>query len=240
MMSRIFKPRSTDVPSVVTMATTSSELPYFPAKAPEVFSGPPEPVVALFTPVFSALADVVDRPGSEDLARPTPCPQWDVDRLRDHILGWVQFFAAALEDPERSAPRLDPDAYRNADDGRPPGAVVRDAAGRIERTVRAGVAHERVVVSQSVMDGSAVLAMMLGEYLVHGWDLAHALDLPWTPADDACEAALAFSRATVAPEFREMEGAVFGPEVVVPEDAPALDRLLAFSGRTPRGGPDMG
>jgi uncharacterized protein (TIGR03086 family) len=233
MMSRIFKPRSTDVSSVVSMATTSSELPYFPAKAPEVFSGPPEPVVALFTPVLAALADVVDRPASGDLARPTPCPQWDVGRLRDHVLGWVQFFAAALQDPERSAPRLDPDAYRTAEDGRSPGEVVRDAAGSIERAVRAGVAHQRVVVSQSVMDGSAVLALMLGEYLVHGWDLAHALGLPWTPPDDACEAALAFSRATVAPQFREMDGAVFGPEVVVPEDAPALDRLVAFSGRSP-------
>jgi hypothetical protein len=37
-----------------------------------------------------------------------------------------------------------------------------------------------------------------------------------------------------------MDGAVFGPEVVVPEDAPALDRLVAFSGRSPSWGPDMG
>jgi uncharacterized protein (TIGR03086 family) len=215
------------------MTTSSSELPYFPATAPEIFSGPPEPVVTLFAPVFDALADVVDQPAEGDLARATPCADWDAGRLRDHVLGWLQFFAAALEDPERTIPLPDPDAYRSAADARRPGDVVRDAAARIERTVRGDVAQERVVVQQSVMDGSAVLAMMLGEYLVHGWDLAHTLDLPWTPSDAACDAGLAFLRATVAPQFREMEGAVFGPEVDVPVDAPALDRLLAFAGRVP-------
>src|SRR3954466_6354282 len=117
------------------MTATSSELPYFPAQAPAVFSGPPEPIVALFAPVFDALADVVDRPSGDDLTRPTPCASWDVGRLRDppvgrlraHVLGWLRFFAAALEDPQRSAPRPDPDAYRTGDDDRPPSGVVADA-----------------------------------------------------------------------------------------------------------------
>jgi uncharacterized protein (TIGR03086 family) len=213
------------------MTATSSELPYFPAQAPAVFSGPPEPIVALFAPVFDALADVVDRPSGDDLTRPTPCASWDVGRLRDHVLGWLRFFAAALEDPQRSAPRPDPDAYRSRDDDRPASEVVVDAAARIERAVRSDVRHGRVVVSQSVMDGPAVLAMVLGEYLVHGWDLAHALGLPWTPPDAACEAALAFFRSTVLPEYRDPDGGMFGPERSVPADAPALDRLLAFAGR---------
>ncbi len=153
------------------MTTTSSDLPYFPASAPAVFSGPPEPILALVTPVLDAIADLVDRPGADDLRRPTPCTQWDVERLRDHVLGWLQFFAAALEDPERTRPRLDPDAYRLATDERTAGEVVRAAARTIEQAVRDGVQQRRVVVSQSVMDGSALLAMMLGEYLTHGWDL---------------------------------------------------------------------
>lgn len=213
------------------MTTTSSELPYFPAQAPAVFSGPPEPVVALFAPVFDALADVVDRPSGDDLTRPTPCASWDVGRLRNHVLGWLQFFAAALEDPQRSGPRPDPDSYRSEDDDRAPGEVVADAAARIELAVRSDARHGRVVVSQSVMDGSAVLAMMLGEYLVHGWDLAHALGLPWTPSEAACEAGLAFLRSTVRPEYRDVDGGMFGPELSVPADAPAHDRLLAFAGR---------
>jgi len=216
------------------MTTTSSDLPYFPASAPAVFSGPPEPILALVTPVLDAIADLVDRPGADDLRRPTPCTRWDVERLRDHVLGWLQFFAAALEDPERTRPRLDPDAYRLATDERTAGEVVRAAALTIEQAVRDGVQQRRVVVSQSVMDGSALLAMMLGEYLTHGWDLARALGLAWTPSSEACSAALAFSEATVRPEYRGGAAGMFGAEVAVPADAGALDRMLAFAGRSPR------
>jgi uncharacterized protein (TIGR03086 family) len=213
------------------MTTTSDEIPYFPAPAPAVCSGPPDDVLALVTPVLDDLAGVVARPGSDDLHGPTPCPQWDVEALRDHVLGWLQFFAAALADPDRTVPRLDPDAYRAADDDRDPPAVVRQASATISRAVRGGVQERRVIVSQTRMDGPAVLGMLLGEYLTHGWDLARALDLPWSPDPAACEAALAFFRGTVQPQFRGGDAGMFEAEVPVPADAPALERMLGFAGR---------
>lgn len=45
--------------------------------------------------------------------------------------------------------------------------------------------------------------------------------------------ALAWARTAMRPEFRgdEASGMAFGPEVEVPGDAPAEDRLAAFFGR---------
>jgi hypothetical protein len=56
------------------------------------------------------------------------------------------------------------------------------------------------------------------------------LGLPWTPPAASCEARLGFFRSTVRPEYRDVDGAMFGPELSVP-DASACDRLLAFAGR---------
>ena len=231
MMARIFKPRRSRRPSVMDMSAAAAELPYFPAEAPPAFTGPPEPILALLMPPLADLADVVDRPTDADLRRPTPCEGWDVERLRDHVLGWLQFFAAALTDPDGAAARPDPDAYRADADDRAPGDVVRGAAATIADAVRGGVQHRRVAVSRSVMDGGAVLAMLLGEYVVHGCDLARSLGVGWTPAPAACEASLAFLRSTVRPEYRGGDGGMFGAERVAAPDAPPLDRLLAFAGR---------
>src|SRR3954447_20887964 len=111
------------------MTTAPSHLPYFPATAPAAFSGPPAVALALLEPVLADLAAVVRRPSPPQARLPTPCERFDVTALRDHVLGWLQFFAAALADPRCEQPRPDPDAYRAAQDDRDPADAVRAAAG---------------------------------------------------------------------------------------------------------------
>jgi uncharacterized protein (TIGR03086 family) len=83
------------------------------------------------------------------------------------------------------------------------------------------------------MAGDGVLAMALGEYLVHGWDLAVATGREWSAAEDAAEAALAFLRSTVRPEHRGPDSGFFDEEVAPDPDASAFERLLCFAGRDP-------
>lgn len=215
------------------MTNSTEEIPYFPAPSLPACSDPAS-AAALVGPVLEALADVVDVPTGR-LAAATPCASYTVGELRDHVLGWLQFFAAALADPDRLSERPDPDPYRAADDDRAPSAVVRESAARLASALEAGVLGRRVVMSQALMDGPAVVGMALGEYLVHGWDLSVATGRPWTPAAEACEVAREFFAGTVAPEYRSADGGggFFGPEVPVPDGAPALDRLLGFAGRDP-------
>lgn len=214
-------------------STDPAEFPYFPAVAPPVFSDA-APTRALILPVLDALAEVVEVP-QDALDDPTPCASYTVRQLRDHVLGWLQFFAAALADQDR-ATRLDPDAYRTEEDPRPANEVVRQASDRIAAALTGGALARQAVMSSSRMDGPAVVAMALGEYLVHGWDLAVATGRDWTPSEPACAAGHEFFAAMVAPEYRSPDGGggFFGPEVPVPDDAGALARLLGFAGRDPR------
>jgi uncharacterized protein (TIGR03086 family) len=214
------------------MTTTADEPPYFPAPAPAELADAGT-AASYLGPVLDQLADVVTRPTPEMLGDPTPCRRYDVATLRDHIVGWVQFFAAAFADPARKGQRPDPDGYRAADDDRDLADVVHGSARTILDAVSGGVLDGQVVLLQSRMDGPGAFAMVLGEYLVHGWDLAVAVGAPWAPPERACEAALEFFRGMVLPEYRGEEGGFFGEEVAVAPDAPALDRLLGFAGRRP-------
>lgn len=216
--------------------TVKQELPVFPAVAPEVFADRAA-TTALFQPVLAELARVVEIP-ADRLGDPTPCAGYDLAGLRQHVLGWLQFFAAALTDPEGEAERLAPDTWDLAP-GQSPAEIVREAAADIATAVEAGVADRLVVMAQARMPGGAVLAMALGEYLVHGWDLATAVGRPWPPsipgpeADAAATAALAFLQTTVQPEYRGPESGFFDAEVPAPADATAFERLLCFGGRQP-------
>jgi uncharacterized protein (TIGR03086 family) len=67
---------------------------------------------------------------------------------------------------------------------------------------------------------------------VHGWDLAVATGRPYTPDPAAVGVCIDYAHqfAAAAPEARD---SIYGPEVPVPADAPALDRLLGLTGRDP-------
>lgn len=210
----------------------TDELPIFPTTAPEVFADPAA-TRALFDPVLGQLAAVVGI-ADGDGDRPTPCRDYTVAGLRRHVLAWLQFFAAALNDPDGTADRIDPDDWDLGVDDRP-GSIVARAVADIGRAIDTGAAGRLVVMSQARMAGDGVLAMALGEYLVHGWDLAVATGRSWPPAGDdaAAEAALAFLRTTVAAEYRGPDSGFFGDEVTAPTDASAFTRLLCFAGRQP-------
>lgn len=221
-----------------------TELPIFPTTAPEVFADPAA-TRALIDPVLTHLAAIVDLPDGS-LDRPSPCDDYTVGQLRHHVLGWLQFFAAALTDPDAAGERLDPETWE-LDPGTTPASIVEGAAADIGRAIDDGVAGRLVVMSQARMAGDGVLAMALGEYLTHGWDLAVSTGRDWAPAqagpdgdryETAAEAALAFLQTTVAPEYRGPDSGFFGHEVEAPAGATAFERLLCFAGRQPDWSPE--
>jgi len=209
------------------------ELPVFPTPpAPAVAD--PATAKARFEPVLGHLARMVDV-DADDLGRPTPCQDYDVAALRHHVLGWLQFFAAALNDPDGATERIDPESWVLEPEIESPAAIVERASADIAAAIDAGVAERLVTMSQARMAGDGVLAMALGEYLVHGWDLARATGRDWPPATDesTAEIALAFLQGTVAPEYRGPDSGFFDQEVEAPPGATTFERLLCFAGRQP-------
>ncbi len=203
-------------------------LPLFPTVAPDVFRDAAA-TVALFEPTLARLAALVDV-DTAALTAPTPCAGFDVAALRRHVLAWLQFFAAALNDADGTTARIDPESWDLAPTDRP-SAIVERAAADIVRAARAGAVERVLVMSQARMAGDGVLAMALGEYLVHGWDLAVATGRAYDGDEVAAAPALAFLHSTVAPQFRGPDSGMFDHEVPAPPDAGAFVRLLCFTGR---------
>ncbi|HSP39445.1 MAG TPA: TIGR03086 family metal-binding protein [Frankiaceae bacterium] len=179
-------------------------------------------------------------------SRPTPCADYDVAGLVDHLDEWIGTFAtsatgsppsevldsaplesASLESgpPEQDAPWPAPQAER-----------FRSDADRAVAAFRAGAEDRSLTLTSGPVPGSMVLGMMLMEYVGHGWDLAVATGQP-VPFDDAeAEAALTVGRQMLSPQYRGPDKP-FGHQVPVPDDAPAVDRLIGFLGRDPQARP---
>lgn len=181
--------------------------------------------------ILSELSSLLDRIDDGQRALPTPCTEYDVAALANHVIGWLENFAAGFASDDGTCPRADVTDVVVAT-GDAPGRV-RVAARALDEAIRGGGAQRPLVIAaQGGMPGDIALSMMLSEYVLHGWDFARATGLPWDPAEEIVTASHDFLQHLVTPEYRGPEG-MFADEVPVPADAPTLDRLVAFAGRDP-------
>jgi uncharacterized protein (TIGR03086 family) len=188
-----------------------------------------EKTTDLLAAVLSGLAPVVGAITPAQLDDPTPCSEYDVRQLRDHVLGWLTVFAAGYADPQGQAPQASLDGYTAPADA---AAEVTRAAGTLTTALRNGAAERPLRLGESAMPGDMALSMILWEYQMHGWDLARATGQPWSPPPAAAEESLNFAPNMLTPDYQG-EGKAFAPRIGVPDGAPPLDRLLGLSGRDP-------
>lgn len=177
--------------------------------------------------VLRSLADVLDTIGPGQASAPTPCTDYDVAALRDHVLGWLAAFTDGYAAPTGQC--SDPEAVTVDGTG---AAQVRAQADRLDTVLPEGT-QRPLRIGESEMPGDMALQMILWEYQTHGWDLAAATGQPWQPDEEGLAASLQFAPGMLTPDFQG-EGKSFGPPVAVPAEAPALDRLLGLSGRDPQ------
>ena len=174
--------------------------------------------------VLTKTGDVIAGVGPDQWHLPTPCPDYDVTALVDHMTGWIQVFDAGSNgrvfEGDASAYHAGPDA---AADFRASaaGVVAGWEAHGLDRPVR---------TSGGEMPGPMVFNMTVMEYLAHGWDLAVATGHAPPYTDEEAADALARAETTLPPEYQG-EGMPFGAIVAVDPDAPALSRFVAFLGR---------
>ena len=183
--------------------------------------------IELLRGVLTGAGDLIDGVGDNQWDQPTPCPDYDVGALVDHILGWARQFAAGANG-EKFA---DPSEYRRGDN---PAGEFRAAADRIVAGWEEHGLDREVSFGGGGGDspGPVAFNMTVMEVLTHGWDLATATDqkLPWS--DDEAADVLARAEKTLPAQYRG-DGMPFGDIVEVPDTAPPADRVAAFMGRTP-------
>ncbi|WP_371927728.1 TIGR03086 family metal-binding protein [Lentzea sp. HUAS12] len=128
------------------------------------------------TPAAGRLADVVRAVGDDDLDAPTPCPDYTVGDLLDHVHGLaVAFTMAARKTPLEGT--ASGDASRLPDDFR------ESIPARLDELARAWRAHEAwegMTRAGGVdLPGEVAAAVALDEIVLHGWDLAKATGQPF-------------------------------------------------------------
>lgn len=155
------------------------------------------------------------------LGSPTPCTEWTVQQLIDHIVGGADYLSAALA---AAAPATR--AGCSVEDYRAAlahvGAGLREP-GALDRTCASPLGFDWTV-------GQATAGTFM-DTLIHTWDLATATGQDTTLDPALVDACIAMFLPDM-PE-RGRAGGLVGPAIDVAADASAQDRLLAAMGRRP-------
>jgi uncharacterized protein (TIGR03086 family) len=183
-------------------------------------------------PAAQRLAALVAAVPEEQLGAPTPCPDYALGDLLDHVSGLaLAFRAAATRRPMEAAAGPSGDAARLGDDWRAriPLALDLLAEAWADPAAWTGTTEAGGVE----MSGPVAGLVALDELVVHGWDVARACGRPYDVDDASLEAVHAFVASFAEPGQESSSEDLFGPAVPVPADAPLLHRVLGLTGRDP-------
>lgn len=177
--------------------------------------------VTLYRTATERAITVVETVRSDQLDWPTPCSQWTVQQLIDHLVGSAEYLLAATSGRQPAVVTdAMPDDYR------------RDVQRVLSAVTKPGVL-EQICVSPLGFDWplAQAVAGTFMDVLIHTWDLARATD-----QDVRLDPRLVQACTSMfLPEMprRGRDAGIIGPEVEVSADASAQDRLLAAMGRRP-------
>jgi uncharacterized protein (TIGR03086 family) len=169
---------------------------------------------------FAVLEHVLHGISKDDEAKQTPCREFDVAALTDHLMNSITVIGghAGAEFPERDR---DDSVERQVILAARPALDAWHKRG-LDGTVPFG-------------GGEAPASMMAGvlsiEFLVHAWDYAKAIDGEVTAPDSLSDYVMGLAKQIITPQGRSNVG--FDDPVDVAADAGALARLIAYTGRQP-------
>jgi len=200
----------------------------------------PRPV---FAPAVDIAEPVIAGVQLEQLDLPSPCIEYSVKELLDHLVFVLHRVAALGRGDEAFAPNSV--AATAHDDW----AADWRAAAREMESAWADDAKLRktVVLPWATMTGAEVLSMYVSEVTTHTWDIATATGQCPAWDDSVCRLGLAAmhrdlpmaDRTPMWEAFRAHAPAnlqfdpPFANAVAVPADAPLIDQLVAWTGRQP-------
>ncbi|MGI8685959.1 MAG: TIGR03086 family metal-binding protein [Acidimicrobiales bacterium] len=190
-------------------------------------------------PAARRMTELVAGVPDDLLGTPTPCPEYTLGDLVEHVGGLAMAVTAAAtktlggtsaEAPSSDASRLGDDwRSRIPQDLAALGEAWRDPAAWTGMTRAGGVD----------LPGEVAGLVALDELVVHGWDVAVASGQPYECDPALLEAVHGFVAQFSGPGQEEARAGLFGPEIDVAEDAPLLDRVLGMAGRDPAWSPPI-
>lgn len=177
------------------------------------------------THILPALSAMVERIQPTQLQNSTPCSEFTVHDVLDHMITLGGSFAYRFrgeEAPESNAPPV----Y-----GWVPAAEFRQAMDDLLNAVMSPGAMERTISAPvGEMPGSTFAQFVAFDGLIHGWDLASATGLDYELPPAVIASVDEFARGALTCEMRD--GDTFKEATTAPADASQMERLVAFSGRS--------
>jgi uncharacterized protein (TIGR03086 family) len=156
---------------------------------------------------------------SDQLSSPTPCSDWDVKALIDHVIAGNH---RVVERAGGQGAPLPED----------PGAAHRASAKAAQETFAEPQALTRTYqLPIGEVPGTAFIELRTSDLLIHAWDLAIATGQPSDLDPELAEYVLTFSRQMMSRPGLRGEGRPFGEEQPCGDERPTADRVAAFLGR---------
>jgi uncharacterized protein (TIGR03086 family) len=181
---------------------------------------PPSDELRSAEDTLGVLQHVLHPIARDDLSRQTPCTDFDVAQLTEHLLNSITSIGAIVD--AQSPQRDQTDSVERQ--------VISAARPALDAWHRRGL-DGNVSFGNGEMPAQGACAILSIEFLVHAWDYARALEHDVEAPESLSEYVLGLAHNVIKPEFRG--GAGFDDPVEVPADAGALDQLVAFTGRNP-------
>jgi uncharacterized protein (TIGR03086 family) len=161
-----------------------------------------------------AIGNIAD---ATDLDAPTPCEEWKLRDLLNHMLATQHYFISVAR----------------GEDASPPGPTPPDLLGDDPKADFNSARDEvlKVYGQDGVIEKTGpALGIAFADMLIHGSDVARATDQDDKMPDGLAQAAYDVIHGRFTEEQRK---GVFKPEVPLGEEATPQQRLLAYTGRNP-------
>ena len=184
--------------------------------------------LALHGRALTRFSELVHSVGAGQWQEPTPCTEWDVRQLVNHLIVeqlWVPPILAGRTVADVG------DAFEGDQLGADPVAAWDKAAAASGAAFAEPGALQRTVhLSYGDRPAEGYCAELTADLLVHSWDLARGIGTDETLDPELVD----FVYEQFAPHADALaESGLFAPRVAVPEGADRQTRLLALTGRRP-------
>jgi uncharacterized protein (TIGR03086 family) len=182
-------------------------------------------------PATAEMSKIVAGIADDQLTASTPCEGMDVATMLAHVQGLSVAFRDAARKVEGPTTSTAPQA---ASKDLSPGwrEEIPVALDELAQAWREQGAVDGMTTAGGVtMPGEIMLVVADNELVIHAWDLAKATGQPYAAAPENLEAS--WQMVSNTPDEPQARAGLFGPRLPIADDAPLLDRVLAYAGRDP-------
>ena len=177
-----------------------------------------------------------------DLDRPTPCAGWDLHDLLSHMTVQHNGFAAAARGTGADLAGWEPATVSAAVAADPGRAYAAAAADVLDAFSADGVLDASFAMPEFgegvVVPGVMAIGFHFVDYVVHGWDVARSLDVPFDLPAAVVAAVLPVALGVPDTDVRDAPNSPFAHALEPRYGASDLDTVLRHLGRSPDWRPD--